>query len=121
MTTPTVFISYSHKDEEWKDRLVTHLGVLQQQGLLDLWDDRRIERGHRLASRNRTSHGRGQRRRADGLRQFPHLQFHPERRSAPLFSAPRPGGPAHLSRHRQAVRLEASRLVGAYANSPQGW
>ena len=25
MTKPTVFISYSHKDEEWKDRLVSHL------------------------------------------------------------------------------------------------
>ena len=45
MTTPTVFISYSHTDEEWKDRLVTHLGVLQQEGLLGLWDDRRIEAG----------------------------------------------------------------------------
>jgi hypothetical protein len=45
MTKPTVFISYSHKDEEWKDRLVTHLGVLQSQGLLDLWDDRRIGAG----------------------------------------------------------------------------
>jgi len=45
MTSPTVFISYSHKDEVWKDRLVTHLGVLQQEGLLDLWDDRRIGAG----------------------------------------------------------------------------
>ena len=45
MTKPTVFISYSHKDEEWKDSLVTHLGVLQSQGLLDLWDDRRIGAG----------------------------------------------------------------------------
>ena len=45
MTKPTVFISYSHKDEIWKDRLVTHLGVLQQEGLLDLWDDRRIGAG----------------------------------------------------------------------------
>jgi hypothetical protein len=45
MTKPTVFISYSHKDEKWKDRLVTHLGVLQQEGLLDLWDDRRIGAG----------------------------------------------------------------------------
>ena len=27
MTQPTVFISYSHQDEPWKDRLVTHLGV----------------------------------------------------------------------------------------------
>jgi hypothetical protein len=45
MTKPAVFISYSHKDEKWKDRLVTHLGVLQSQGLLDLWDDRRIGAG----------------------------------------------------------------------------
>jgi tetratricopeptide (TPR) repeat protein len=45
MTQPTVFISYSHKDEAWKERLVTHLGVLQSQGLLDMWDDRRIETG----------------------------------------------------------------------------
>jgi hypothetical protein len=43
--TTTVFISYSHKDEEWKDRLVTQLGVLEQEGILDLWDDRRIEAG----------------------------------------------------------------------------
>jgi exonuclease VII small subunit len=45
VTQPTVFISYSHKDEKWKDRLVTHLGVLHNQGLLDLWDDRRIGTG----------------------------------------------------------------------------
>ena len=45
MTAPSVFISYSHKDEEWKDRLVTQLGVLKQEGILDLWDDRRIEVG----------------------------------------------------------------------------
>jgi len=45
MTKPTVFISYSHKDEAWKDRLVTHLGVLQRESLLDLWDDRRIGAG----------------------------------------------------------------------------
>jgi len=45
MTKPTVFISYSHKDEDWKDRLVSHLGVLQHEGLLDQWDDRRIDAG----------------------------------------------------------------------------
>ena len=45
MTSPTVFISYSHKDEDWKDRLVSHLGVLQHESLFDLWDDRRIGAG----------------------------------------------------------------------------
>jgi hypothetical protein len=44
-TAPTVFISYSHKDEVWKDRLVKQLAVLQKQGLLETWDDRRIGAG----------------------------------------------------------------------------
>lgn len=42
---PSIFISYSHKDEHWKDRLVTHLEVSQQLGIVELWDDRRIEAG----------------------------------------------------------------------------
>lgn len=43
---PTVFISYSHKDEkDWKDRVVTHLGVLRAQGLIEIWEDRQIEAG----------------------------------------------------------------------------
>jgi hypothetical protein len=45
MSTPTVFIGYSHKDEIWKDRLVTHLKALHEQGRIDLWDDRRISAG----------------------------------------------------------------------------
>lgn len=42
---PNVFISYSHRDEEWKDRLLCHLSVLREQQLLHLWDDRRIGAG----------------------------------------------------------------------------
>jgi hypothetical protein len=45
VTTPTVFISYSHQDEKWKDRLLTQLRVLQQQSILELWHDRRIGAG----------------------------------------------------------------------------
>jgi hypothetical protein len=45
LTKPTIFISYSHNDEAWKDRIMTHLGVLAQEGLLDTWDDRRIGAG----------------------------------------------------------------------------
>jgi hypothetical protein len=45
MNEPTVFISYSHKNKDWKDRLVTHLRVLQNERLFDLWDDRRIAAG----------------------------------------------------------------------------
>jgi hypothetical protein len=42
---PTIFISYSHRDDHWKDRLLRHLSVLQRQNHLILWDDERIETG----------------------------------------------------------------------------
>lgn len=45
MSKPLVFISYSHKDEDWKDRILVHLGIAQKQELFDVWDDRRIEGG----------------------------------------------------------------------------
>ncbi|MCP5106263.1 MAG: TIR domain-containing protein [bacterium] len=40
-----IFISYAHKDEEWKDRLVTQLKVLQLEGFCDVWEDRQIRVG----------------------------------------------------------------------------
>jgi hypothetical protein len=45
MAEPTVFISYSHRDEAEKNLLLTHLGVLQSHGLLTLWSDDRISGG----------------------------------------------------------------------------
>jgi CheY-like chemotaxis protein len=40
-----VFISYSHKDEAFKDELVIMLSSLQRRGVIDAWQDRRIEPG----------------------------------------------------------------------------
>ena len=37
-----VFISYSHKDEAWKERLHTQLKVLERQNQLSIWEDRQI-------------------------------------------------------------------------------
>jgi len=45
MSPPTIFISYSHQDEAWKDRLVRHLRVLELEGAFALWDDRKIAAG----------------------------------------------------------------------------
>lgn len=40
-----VFISYSHKDEGWKNRLTRHLKALEQQKQIVLWDDSMIGTG----------------------------------------------------------------------------
>ena len=45
MTVPSVFISYSHKDEIWKDRLLPHLGMLEKAGRLTIWEDKDIDAG----------------------------------------------------------------------------
>jgi hypothetical protein len=45
MSQRRVFISYSHRDEEWKDRLVGHLRDLARKGEIDVWHDRLIEAG----------------------------------------------------------------------------
>ncbi|PNY34974.1 hypothetical protein C2E31_20575 [Rhodopirellula baltica] len=43
--SPTVFVSYSHKDSRWRDRLQVHLKPLVRDGAIDLWDDSRIRTG----------------------------------------------------------------------------
>lgn len=41
----TVFFSYSHKDEELRDRLETALASMRRQGLIEAWHDRRLRAG----------------------------------------------------------------------------
>lgn len=40
-----VFISYSHKDEAHRETLEEHLSMLQQNGIVDIWHDRKITAG----------------------------------------------------------------------------
>jgi len=40
-----LFISYSHNDERWADRLRDHLAALRQEGLVEDWYDRKIQPG----------------------------------------------------------------------------
>jgi TIR domain len=42
---PSVFISYSHRDSEWKDRFVRHLKVSVKQGHFVQWNDEQIGAG----------------------------------------------------------------------------
>jgi hypothetical protein len=46
-----VFFSYSHKDEDLRDRLETHLAMLKHQGAIETWHDRRIAAGDDLDRR----------------------------------------------------------------------
>lgn len=41
----SIFISYSHKDEAYKDDLVKHLSPLKRLGLVEEWNDRKIAAG----------------------------------------------------------------------------
>ncbi len=40
-----IFISYSHRDEKFRARLRTYLFQLEKAGLVDVWDDKKIEAG----------------------------------------------------------------------------
>lgn len=43
----SVFISYSHLDRDYLDRLIVHLKPLEKKGLIDLWVDTRLYAGDR--------------------------------------------------------------------------
>ena len=45
MVNVRVFVSYSHRDEKWKDRLMAHLGLLERTGQVNVWDDRKMQAG----------------------------------------------------------------------------
>jgi hypothetical protein len=44
----TVFFSYSHEDEELRNRVEKHLAMLKHEGLLQTWHDRRLAAGSDL-------------------------------------------------------------------------
>ena len=41
----SLFVSYSHNDREFLDRLLVHLRPLEKEGLVDVWEDSRIRAG----------------------------------------------------------------------------
>jgi hypothetical protein len=42
-----VFISYSHKDETYKETLDEHLSLLKRNEIIDTWNDRRLIAGQK--------------------------------------------------------------------------
>ncbi len=47
MSDTRLFISYSHKDADWLDRVQTHLAILRMQGQVTAWSDKDIQAGDR--------------------------------------------------------------------------
>src|SRR3954471_19210024 len=45
LQAPQVFISYSHRDKKWLDRLQVHLAPLLQKGAVTVWADTQIRPG----------------------------------------------------------------------------
>lgn len=41
----SLFLSYSHKNEDVRDEMEVHLAMLKRQGVIETWDDRRIPAG----------------------------------------------------------------------------
>src|SRR6266849_1902829 len=44
-TAVEALVSYSHRDDRYRQQLETHLSLLQRQGLLSVWHDRKIDAG----------------------------------------------------------------------------
>lgn len=44
-TRKRIFVSYSHKDAKWLERLQVHLTPIEREGIIDLWDDTKIASG----------------------------------------------------------------------------
>ena len=40
-----VFVSYSHRDKEFLQRLLVHLKPLEEEGLIEIWDDTKLDPG----------------------------------------------------------------------------
>lgn len=45
MKTPKVFICCSNQDKDWKNRVLTHLTVLERARIIEIWDESRIPGG----------------------------------------------------------------------------
>jgi hypothetical protein len=44
----SLFFSYSHRDEDYRNELEVHLAMLKREGLIDAWHDRRLTAGSEL-------------------------------------------------------------------------
>ncbi|MGH8487492.1 MAG: toll/interleukin-1 receptor domain-containing protein [Gammaproteobacteria bacterium] len=50
MARTKIFISYSHTDTKWLDRLMVHLRPLNLAGITDVWADTKIDPGKQWRS-----------------------------------------------------------------------
>ncbi|HEX5717759.1 MAG TPA: toll/interleukin-1 receptor domain-containing protein, partial [Thermoanaerobaculia bacterium] len=143
-TRSTVFLSYSHQDEDWKNRVVGHLDVLEAE--LDVWDDRRIAKGDAWLLEIQDAMDRAavavlliskdflnskfikgtevphllKRRREDGLRVIP-LFVHSCAWPAVKWLADIQGGPKDAKPLAEHRKPQAEKILADLALEIQGW
>jgi hypothetical protein len=111
---PTVFVSYSHEDSREKDALLSHLGVLAGDDLinLDVWTDDRIPAGADWEGASSDRHLAHQ-------RQFPHFKVHRQERSPRTAQTSRQRGPHCHSGDCHSVCLEKGQMAQRNASQAQ--
>jgi hypothetical protein len=115
-----VFISYSHADMEWLERLKRHLKPLVREGHLDCWDDNHIRPGDDWKQEIRTALDTAQAAVLLISADFFASDFIDENELPPLLAAAQAKGvrilPVILSASRFARNPDLSRFQGV--NSP---
>ena len=78
----TIFISYSHKDVQWLNKIRMFLSVLEQEGVIKFWDDEQLEPGQLWEGEIKQVLDLGGSRRVACKSRFPCLKVHKGNRAA---------------------------------------
>lgn len=116
----SVFVSYSHRDQAWLERVQVHLKPLARDGRLDLWDDTRIKGGDRWPGEIKEALARADVAVLLISADFFHSDFIANKELPPLLEAARARGVTILGVHINYSRFDRDAVLSEYQtiNSP---
>jgi tetratricopeptide (TPR) repeat protein len=115
-----VFVSYSHADAAWLNRVQVHLKPLVRDEQIDLWDDSRIQAGARWREEIRAALARARVAVLLISADFFSSDFIATKELPPLLEAERKRGLVILGVHLSASRFDRDQVLSEYqtVNSP---